>query len=87
MGVAEIVAVPTVAAALLHLEDVIDDKGPAPDLVVLDLAFPLERGFKVLRRWRAHPKLRGYSYYRLDRDGRNRAEMQGLHHARRVDPH
>jgi CheY-like chemotaxis protein len=37
---------------------VIDGSRPAPDLVVLDLAFPMESGFEVLRRWRAHPKLR-----------------------------
>jgi len=58
LGTAEIETVPTVAAALLHLDDVIDGSRPAPDLVVLDLAFPMESGFEVLRRWRAHPKLR-----------------------------
>ncbi|HEV7674105.1 MAG TPA: response regulator [Candidatus Angelobacter sp.] len=57
LGAAEIEAVPTVAAALVHLEDVLDNKRPAPELIVLDLSFPLESGFEVLRRWRAHPKL------------------------------
>ncbi|HEV7552783.1 MAG TPA: response regulator [Candidatus Angelobacter sp.] len=57
LGAEEIEAVPTVAAALVRFEDVIDNKRPAPDLIVLDLAFPLESGFEVLRRWKAHPKL------------------------------
>jgi len=73
VGAAEIEAVPTVAAALVHLEDVLDNKRPAPELIVLDLAFPLESGFEVLRRWRAHPKLQNIRIYRVDRDGRNRA--------------
>jgi CheY-like chemotaxis protein len=41
LGAAEIEAVPTVAAALVHLEDVLDNKRPAPELIVLDLSFPL----------------------------------------------
>ena len=58
LGASQIDAVGTVAAALLRLEDVLEGKTPAPDIVILDLAFSMESGFEVLRRWKAHPRLR-----------------------------
>lgn len=58
LGADEIDAVGTVAAALLRLDDVLAGKRSAPDLILLDLAFSLESGFEVLRRWKADERLK-----------------------------
>jgi CheY-like chemotaxis protein len=58
LGVTEVDAVGTVAAAQLRLDDVIDGKLAPPDVIILDLSFSYESGFEVLRRWKAHEKLK-----------------------------
>lgn len=50
----EVDAVSNVPAALLRLQDALDHKKPAPDLVLLDLAFTGESGFEVLRFWKSN---------------------------------
>lgn len=50
----EVDAVNNVPAALLRLQDVLDTKRPAPDLVLLDLSFTRESGFEILRLWRSN---------------------------------
>src|ERR1700720_2696429 len=47
----------TVLAARNLLEDVAEGAHPAPRLIVLDLGFPLESGFEVLRYWKSVPAL------------------------------
>jgi CheY-like chemotaxis protein len=58
LGATDIDAVGMVAAALLRLDDVVEGKIPAPDVTVLDLSFPFESGFEVLRRWKTDQNLK-----------------------------
>jgi len=53
----EVQSVVTVLAARNYLEDVAAGTHPAPHLIVLDLAFPLESGFEVLRFWKSNAAL------------------------------
>lgn len=50
----EVDAVNNVPAALLRLQDALDKKKAAPDLVLLDLSFTRESGFEVLRLWKSN---------------------------------
>ena len=56
-GVEEAEAITRVDKALLRLQEVVEDKRPAPDLIVLDLNFNLESGFEVLRFMKSHQQL------------------------------
>jgi DNA-binding response OmpR family regulator len=47
----------TVLAARHFLEDVAEGEHAAPHLIVLDLGFPNESGFEVLRYWKSTPAL------------------------------
>lgn len=58
MGFGKVESAATVAAALHYLEDVAERKCPAPDLILLDLAFGYESGFEVLRRWKSDARLK-----------------------------
>ena len=53
----EVQSVVTVLAARNYLEDVAEGTHPAPHLIVLDLTFPLESGFEVLRFWKSNAAL------------------------------
>ena len=44
----------TVARAILHLQDAVEGKKPAPHLILLDLSFTRESGFEVLRYWKTN---------------------------------
>jgi CheY-like chemotaxis protein len=57
LGAEEVMALSNIAAALLFLQDVVEGTKQAPDLVLLDLSFPQESGFEVLRYWKSNPKL------------------------------
>lgn len=54
MNVTEVDAVNNVPGALMLLQDVVDGKKPAPELVLLDLSFTRESGFEVLRYWKTN---------------------------------
>jgi CheY-like chemotaxis protein len=58
LGATEIDAVGSVPAALVRLDDVIEGKLAAPDVIILDLSFSFETGFEVLRLWKEHDKLK-----------------------------
>lgn len=58
LGVRQIDALATVPAAILRLEQVLEGSERPPDLIILDLAFSVESGFEVLRRWKAEPRLK-----------------------------
>lgn len=57
LGAKEILAIDNIASALLLLQDVLEGTREAPDLILLDLSFPKESGFEVLRLWKSNPKL------------------------------
>jgi CheY-like chemotaxis protein len=57
LGAEEITGIDNVAATILFLQDVVDGTKQAPDLILLDLSFPKESGFEVLRFWKSNPKL------------------------------
>lgn len=50
----EIDSINNVPGAILRLQDAIEGKRPAPDLVLLDLSFTRESGFEVLRFWKTN---------------------------------
>ena len=58
MGVEDVIAVNTVARAVMHLQNAVDGLGDPPYLVLLDLDFARESGFEVLRFWKSHPELK-----------------------------
>jgi CheY-like chemotaxis protein len=57
LGAKEITAIDNIASAILLLQDVLEGTREAPDLILLDLSFPKESGFEVLRLWKSNPKL------------------------------
>jgi CheY-like chemotaxis protein len=57
LGAEEVLVLNNIAAALLFLQDVVEGTKQAPDLLLLDLSFPQESGFEVLRFWKSNPKL------------------------------
>ncbi len=58
LGAQEVIALNNVAAAMLLLQDIVEGKQDAPDVILLDLSFPKESGFEVLRYWKSNPKLK-----------------------------
>jgi len=57
LGANDVIAFNNIAAAMLFLQDVLEGTKPAPDLILLDLSFPRESGFEVLRYWKSNAKL------------------------------
>jgi CheY-like chemotaxis protein len=57
LHVSKVEAVTSAERALLHLQDATEGDKPAPQLVLLDLAFTGESGFEVLRYWKTHRDL------------------------------
>jgi CheY-like chemotaxis protein len=57
LGAEDVITFNNIAAAMLFLQDVLEGTKPAPDLILLDLSFPRESGFEVLRYWKSTPKL------------------------------
>ncbi len=58
LGAQEVLTQNNIASALLFLQDVVEGTKEAPDLILLDLSFPKESGFEVLRFWKSNPKLK-----------------------------
>lgn len=54
LGFNDVDAINNIAGALLTLQDAVDGKKPLPDLILLDLSFPRESGFEVLRYWKSN---------------------------------
>ena len=57
LGAEEVIAINNIAAAMLFLQEVAEGTKEPPDLILLDLSFPRESGFEVLRYWKSNPKL------------------------------
>ena len=58
IGVSQLDAISNVPAALLRLEEIAGGKLCKPDVIILDLAFPLESGFEILRYLKSTPALK-----------------------------
>jgi CheY-like chemotaxis protein len=58
LGAKDVTALNNIASAMLVLQDIVEGKQPPPDLILLDLSFPKESGFEVLRFWKSNPKLK-----------------------------
>jgi CheY-like chemotaxis protein len=58
MGVLDVEATTNIAKALLWLQEVVEGRRPAFELILLDLSFPHESGFEVLRFWKSNPQLK-----------------------------
>jgi CheY-like chemotaxis protein len=58
LGAEDVIVLNNIPAAILFLQDVVEGTKPAPDLILLDLSFPRESGFEVLRYWKSNPRLR-----------------------------
>lgn len=57
LGATDIVTLNNIAAALMFLQDVVEGSKEAPDLILLDLSFPRESGFEVLRYWKSNASI------------------------------
>jgi len=57
LGASDVITFYNIATAMLFLQDVLEGTKPAPDLILLDLSFPRESGFEVLRYWKSNAKL------------------------------
>lgn len=57
LGARDVITLNNIAAAILFLQDVVEGTKEAPDLILLDLSFPRESGFEVLRYWKSNAKL------------------------------
>jgi CheY-like chemotaxis protein len=86
LGVGEIDAASNVAAALLRLQDVNDGKLPPPDLIILDLNFPADSGFEVLRYRKMYPRLRSTPIIVWTALSENERQLCDIFEVRRVVP-
>lgn len=57
LGAEDIITMNNIATAILFLQDVAEGTKVAPDLILLDLSFPRESGFEVLRYWKSNAKI------------------------------
>lgn len=57
LGAAKIQVCDNIPSAVVQLREVLEDRRDSPDLVLLDLSFPNDSGFEVLRLWKSNPKL------------------------------
>lgn len=57
LGAEDVVAINNIPAAMLFLQEVAEGTKEPPDLILLDLSFPRESGFEVLRYWKSNAKL------------------------------
>jgi CheY-like chemotaxis protein len=59
LGAEDIITMNNIAATILFLQDVLEGTKAQPDLILLDLSFPGESGFEVLRYWKSNANLNG----------------------------
>jgi DNA-binding response OmpR family regulator len=57
LGAEDIIALNNIAASILFLQDVVEGTKKPPDMILLDLSFPRESGFEVLRYWKSNANL------------------------------
>lgn len=56
-GITDVQVMDNVGAAVLRLNEVLEGKHKAPDLLLVDLSFPADSGFEVLRLWKSNAQL------------------------------
>jgi CheY-like chemotaxis protein len=74
----------TVWAARNLLEEIAEGERPAPHLMVLDLGFPNESGFEVLRYWKSTPALAKIPIIVWTHAGGRDRDIAGLFHVSAV---
>lgn len=82
MGVAEVDVVSNVLVARLRLEEMAAGKAPKPDIIILDLALPLENGLEILNYWKSTTTLKSISvvvWAAMDHIQRQLATTAGIH--------
>ena len=57
LGAEDVIVMNDIPSAMLFLQDVAEGTKEAPDLILLDLSFPRESGFEVLRYWKSNAKI------------------------------
>jgi CheY-like chemotaxis protein len=74
----------TVWAARNLLEEIAEGERPAPHLIVLDLGFPNESGFEILRYWKSTPALANIPIVVWTQAGEQDRDIAGLFRVRAV---
>ncbi|MCU1255820.1 MAG: response regulator with CheY-like receiver domain and winged-helix DNA-binding domain protein [Candidatus Angelobacter sp.] len=74
----------TVWAARNLLEEIAEGERPAPHLMVLDLGFPNESGFEILRYWKSTPELANIPIIVWTQMGERDRDIAGLFHVSAV---
>jgi CheY-like chemotaxis protein len=59
LRVKEVEVLSSVSATVMRLQEISEGLLPSPDVLILDLNFPSESGFEVLRFWKDRPELKG----------------------------
>ncbi|HYX53683.1 MAG TPA: response regulator [Candidatus Limnocylindrales bacterium] len=57
MGATDVQVYDNIPAAVVQLRDILEDRRQAPDVILLDLSFPNDSGFEILRLWKSNAKL------------------------------
>lgn len=57
MGATDVRIYDNIPAAVAQLRDILEGRRDRPDVILLDLSFPIDSGFEVLRLWKSNPKL------------------------------
>lgn len=74
----EITSVDSIGNARFYLEGVVEGTRPAPELIVLDLGFPDDSGFAILRYWKSASQLSKIPVIVWTQMGRLEREVAGL---------
>lgn len=58
LGITDVQVNRDVGSALRDLNDSLEDNGPLPETILLDLNFGSDSGFEILRRWHSSPRFK-----------------------------
>ncbi len=57
LGATDVQVYDNIPAAVVQMRDILEGRRDRPDMILLDLSFPIDSGFEVLRLWKSNPKL------------------------------